>query len=207
MGGGRLLRVVGIVAVALIFAIVICVSSIRFVGLQIRQNGRKQRPVPSDAAIVLGAYTNGYRPSPVLMSRLRAALRLYRMGYIQFFIVSGGRGSDETVSESSSMKRFLVLNGVVDDVILQETTSEDTWENLRNSQQMMHNYGLKTAVIVTSDYHLPRALAVANQLGIDATGFAAWSTRRDWRATTREAIASLKYTLSGQAVWRKSNRM
>lgn len=105
------------------------------------------------------------------------------------------------------MKRFLVLNGVVDDVILQETTSEDTWENLRNSQQMMHNYGLKTAVIVTSDYHLPRALAVANQLGIDATGFAAWSTRRDWRATTREAIASLKYTLSGQAVWRKSNRM
>jgi len=192
-----------VVVVMLIFSMI----SIRIVGLRIRQNGRQHRPLPSDVAIVLGAYTDGYQPSPVLQSRLHAALHLYRIGYVAYLIVSGGRGSDETVSESSSMKRFLILNGVLPELVLQETTSEDTWENLRNSQQMMALYALTTAIVVTSDYHLPRALAVANQLGIDATGFAAWSTRRDWRATTREALASIKYTLSGQASWRKSARM
>ncbi|MCL6452439.1 MAG: YdcF family protein [Alicyclobacillus sp.] len=198
-----MLRVLGFALVGAVAAAVAFVVGLQAVGRQIRRVGRRQRPVPSDVAIVLGAYTHGYRPSPVLADRLRAALQLYRQGYVRYFIVSGGRGADETVSESSSMKRFLVLNGVPPEDILQEMTSADTWENLRNSRQVMLAHGLRTAVVVTSDYHLPRALAVAQQLHIDATGFAAWSTSRDWRATAREVLASMKYTVSGQATWRR----
>ncbi|MFO2548010.1 YdcF family protein [Alicyclobacillus cycloheptanicus] len=165
----------------------------------IRRQGRRERPLPADTGIVLGAYTDGYRPSDPLVARLRAALHLYRHGYVRVLIVSGGRGEDETVAESSSMKRFLILNGVPPEVILEDRRSRDTWENLRNSMSLMQTYHLKTAVIITSDYHLPRALAVARQLGMNATGYAAWSTQRELRTAYREVLARIKYTVTGQA--------
>lgn len=194
------------VALWIVFSVLFIVfggfAGLRLIDKGLRRTGRSEHPVPSDVAIVLGAYTNGYRPSPVLKSRLRAAIDLYRHGYVQYFIVSGGRGADESVTESSSMKRFLILNGVPATIVLEEMFSVDTWENLRNSQVVMERHQLKSAVIVTSDYHLPRALAVANQLGMKATGYASWSTRLEWRAALREVLASVKYTVSGQANWR-----
>lgn len=193
---------VGLILVCVVVLLIAgAFASLRIVGRRVIQHGRKCKPKVSDVAIVLGAYTDGFRPSRVLMDRLRAALDLYRMGFVDYFIVSGGRGNDETVAEASSMKRFLVLNGVDPDLILREMASVDTWENLRNSQQVMARFHLHTAVVVTSDYHLPRALAVAEQLGLQATGFAAWSGPADRRTVSREVIARIKYTLAGQAAW------
>jgi len=177
-----------------------------FVAYSIRYAGRRERPVVSDAAIILGAYTNGFQPSPALLQRLRAALHLYRYGLVAYLIVSGGKGEDETISESRSMKRFLILNGVPADSILEDRYSTDTWENLCNSQQVMLSYGLQTAVIVTSDYHLPRAMAVAKRLQMEATGFASISQRAELRLARREVIAWLKYTWQGQIDWRAPGR-
>jgi uncharacterized SAM-binding protein YcdF (DUF218 family) len=170
---------------------------------EMRRTGRRQRPSPADVAIILGAYTDGYRPSPPLKSRLRAGIELYRRGYITYVIVSGGKGEDESVSESSAMKRFLIINGVHPDYILEEPKSKDTWENLRNSRKAMTQFNLKSAIIVTSDYHLPRALAVAKQLNMDVTGFAAWSGKGEFYSAIREVFARIKYTLYGQAAIRQ----
>lgn len=164
----------------------------------LRRAGRRERPVPSDVGIVLGAYTNGFQPSLPLRSRLRAALHLYRYGVIDAFIVSGGQGGDETVSEASSMKRFLLINGVPASVVHEDAWSKDTWENLQNSRALMQKWNMKTAVIITSDYHLPRALAVARTLDMDVSGFAAYSTRHEFRAATREVFAHIQYTFKGR---------
>ncbi|WP_026960936.1 YdcF family protein [Alicyclobacillus herbarius] len=164
----------------------------------IRRRGRRFRPQPADVAIILGAYTHGYRPSPTLRARLRAGLHLYRCGYVERFIVTGGRGEDESVAEASSMKWFLIVNGVSPEAIVEERLSADTWENLRNSRHVMDRLGLKTAIIVTSDYHLPRAFAVARHLGMDVSGFAAWSPRRELRYAVREVFAWVKYWRDGQ---------
>lgn len=163
-----------------------------------RRKGRRERPVVSDAVIILGAYTDGYRPSRPLTARLRAGLDLYRRGYAAHFIVSGGQGADESISEASSMRRFLILNGIPPEVILMERHSTDTWENLQNSLALMETYHLDTAIVVTSDYHLPRALAVARQLEMRVSGFSAVSTRSEFKFAMREVIARVKYTLSGQ---------
>lgn len=180
----------------------LAVSLNMYAALRIKRAGRRERPVPSDAAIVLGAYTNGYQPGVALSARLKVALDLYRRGYVQYVIVSGGKGSDETVTESRSMKRFLVFNGVPPEVVLEDRHSTDTWENLRNSQEVMLRHGLISAVIVTSDYHLPRALAVARQLDLNASGFAARSGRAERNSMRREVFALAKYLMSGQASWR-----
>lgn len=159
--------------------------------------GQRERPSPADAAIVLGAYTDGYRPSPPLMLRLRAGLHLYRHGFARFIIVSGGQGADESIAESRSMKRFLVMNGVPAALVIEDRHSSDTRENLQNSQVLMQRMGLRTAVVVTSDYHLPRALSVARQLGMTVTGFASVSHRSEFRYAIREIFAQLLYRLHG----------
>ncbi|MDP9727393.1 YdcF family protein [Alicyclobacillus tolerans] len=168
---------------------------------QLSAQGRNIRPVPADVAIVLGAFTDGYRPSPPLIRRLHAAIDLYRMGYMQAIIVSGGRGQDEKVTESHSMKRFLVMNGVAPHVIFEEHKSSDTWENLRNSLLLMNSLGFADAIIVTSDYHLPRALAVAKKLSIPASGYAAKSGKQERRYAVREIFARIQYTLLRKSSW------
>lgn len=197
-----MIRIILLIIFALILVTIVLLKSLADSARSLKRRGLGARPKPADVAIVLGAYTKGYQPGRVLAGRLRAALHLYRMGYVQYFIVSGGRGADESVAESSAMKRFLVMNGVDPTVIIKEMASVDTWENLRNSQTVMDQSGFKTAIIVTSDYHIPRALAVAKQLGIDATGFASPSMRREWRSAVREVFARAKYNISGQSAWR-----
>ena len=197
--GDEMLRWIAIFVLVLWVLVALASATASYLAQDLRKRGRKLQPKPADTAIILGAYTDGFRPSFTLTARLRAGLRLYRAGYVSYFIVSGGRGEDETVSESRSMKRFLVLNGVPPEYVLEDRTSTDTWENLRNSQQVMERNGLITAVVVTSDYHLVRAMAVAKQLEMKATGFAAWSSRDEFRFALREVAARIKYTLSGQA--------
>ncbi|MBX6353848.1 MAG: YdcF family protein [Thermoflavifilum sp.] len=160
-------------------------------------------PAHADAAIILGAYTDGYRPGHALRARLKVGLQLYRAGWVNRIVVSGGRGEDESVSESSSMKRFLIFNGVPPDVIVEERHSADTWENLRNSRAVMARHGFKTAVIVTSDYHLPRAMGVARQLDMAVSGCAARSGRGEFRYALREVPAWVAYTLKGRMAWRQ----
>jgi len=190
--------------------VVICLSSVVIGSLctwtilvqtaeDMKKRGRRERPRPADTAIVLGAYTNGFNPSPPLVARLRAALHLYRCGIVRTVIVSGGKGPDETVSEARSMKRFLILNGVPPEAIVEDRYSTDTWENLYNSTELMQQLGLKSAVVVTSDYHLPRAMAVARQLKLNASGFAANSSRSEFRFALREVLARVQYTVKGQA--------
>ncbi len=182
------------------FCIVGCILLMILVILAewIRQQGRRMQPKVAKTAIVLGAYTDGFHPAPPLMSRLHASLQLYRQGFVEYIIVSGGRGENETVAESSSMKRFLVLNGVHPDVVIEDRHSSDTWENLRNSSAVMKSLGFLDCVIVSSDYHLPRALAVAKQLNLEASGCAAWSTHREFQYAVREVFAYAKYWWSGQ---------
>src|SRR5690348_3275124 len=104
-----MILIIGTATMALLFMIFVMIYSS---AAKLRRIGRKEKPKISDTVIVLGAYTDGFKPSPPLVARLRVALHLYRQGIVPTLIVSGGRGADETVSEATSMKRFLVLNGV-----------------------------------------------------------------------------------------------
>jgi uncharacterized SAM-binding protein YcdF (DUF218 family) len=180
-----------------------CTLALMMAAQNARRKGRLERPVPADAVIILGAYTDGFRPSKPLTARLRAGLHLYRHGYAGYFIVSGGQGADETISEASSMRRFLILNGVPPEVVLMEHHSTDTWENLRNSRAVMAKNNLHSAIVVTSDYHLPRALAVARHLDMQVSGFPAVSQPGEFKYAIREVVARVKYTLNGQATLRK----
>jgi uncharacterized SAM-binding protein YcdF (DUF218 family) len=139
---------------------------------QINAYGRSIKPIKSDAIIVLGAavLSNG-QPSSVLQERLDSALTLYRRHYASVFILTGGRGQGEPISEAEVSKQYLESKGVPSTVMYLDNQSKDTWENLTNAKQIMQKQGTHTAVIVTDFYHQYRAQHYAHELGMNTSGY------------------------------------
>lgn len=131
----------------------------------------KHNPQPSDAIIVLGARIYGdARPSPALQRRLDLAYALYADGYAPAIITTGAQGADEPMPEAEAMRSYLLALGVAPQAVIAEPASYNTKENLLNAQAIMAENEMQTAIVVTSDYHLWRALAICGDIGLEATG-------------------------------------
>lgn len=124
----------------------------------------------SDAMIVLGCQIWGDSPSQMLEYRLKKALEVYNSGYADYIIVSGGQGPDEQYTEAHVMKEWFEKNGVDGNVIIEETKSTSTYENLKYSKRIMEGRSLNTAIIVSSEFHMYRSLDLAKRLGLKAYG-------------------------------------
>ena len=103
-----------------------------------------------DYIIIHGAGLDGPRPTPLLAGRIDKALELWKKQHQRGkFVVSGGQGSDEVVSEAQAMRNYLLEKGVPGDAILMEDKSTTTWENLRYSLAII-NADRATGVGATS---------------------------------------------------------
>ncbi len=149
----------------------------------------------SDAIIIPGARVRmDWTLSNALRYRLDGAMEAFSSGLSGKIIVCGGRGRDEPVDEAFAMREYLIQKGVSGERIYMDRTSDNTIWNLKNAREIMRKNGMKSALIVTSDYHLARALFLARRLGIDASGVktragAALKTRL--LAPAREAVSWL----------------
>ena len=126
------------------------------------------QPTPRPAGLVLGAALWDEKPSPALKERLDLAYQLYREGWVQHLILSGGKG-DDGLSEAEGMKRYLVDKGVPPDRLLLEDQSRNTAENIANSKKILLQRNWEQIHLITHDYHMYRALRLAERAGIDAT--------------------------------------
>lgn len=128
----------------------------------------------ADCIIVLGAqvWMDGTL-SKTLEARVDAALEAYNVGVANKIIVCGGQGADEPTSEARAMRDNLVAKGVPAADVYLEERSVNTQQNLENAHAIMREQGWSTAAIATSDYHLTRALWLARDEGIDASGIPA----------------------------------
>ncbi len=100
--------------------------------------------------------------------RLTEGLILYRTGRIKTILISGGSGSlkDDT-RESMLAKAFLTENcGVPDSVVFIDTVSRNTYENAVESKKVMNAEGLKSAIIITSAWHMRRAEGCFKKVGL-----------------------------------------
>lgn len=153
---------------------------------------------PADAAIVLGAAVYGERPSPVFRERINHAIRLYQDGHVQHIIFTGGVGHRDELAEAEVGRNYALARGVPAQAILIETTSTNTQENLANAQAVAAQHGLDSFLIVSTPYHMRRALTVANDLGMEAysspTRTIRWiSPFTQTLAFTREVVAFMAY--------------
>ncbi|MDD4370282.1 MAG: YdcF family protein [Anaerostipes sp.] len=119
--------------------------------------------------VVLGCGIRGDRVTPLLASRLDKGMEFDKKnGGQSIFIVSGGKGSDEIVSEAQAMKTYLLEHGIQEDRIIKEDNSTTTRENLLFSKKIMEERTKDAScVIVTNNFHVLRAAIFARNLDVN----------------------------------------
>ncbi len=146
-----------------------------------------------DFILVLGYRLDGDRMSPILTARLDKAYELWvEAGKSTPIILSGGQCFAGTLSESQAMKNYLLECGVPEHQLLIEGQSSSTLQNMLHSKTIMETSKPgASCLIVTSEFHVLRALMLARALGINAQGVGAKTVRDPLLLglTTREMMA------------------
>ncbi|MGC4174637.1 SanA/YdcF family protein [Demequina sp.] len=133
-----------------------------------------RRPIASgrfhhaEAALVLGArvWADG-RPSRFLRERVVTGVRLYRMGLVDRIIMSGAGEDSSGYGEPPVMRRVAEAAGVPSEHIIEDPLGVDTYSSCIRARD---EYGMRSVIVATQEFHLPRAVWLCERLGLDAQG-------------------------------------
>lgn len=119
-----------------------------------------------DCILILGAGIWGDKPSPMLQDRLDEGIKLYKEGIASKIIMSGDHGREE-YDEVNIMKEYAIEQGVPSEDIFMDHAGFSTYESIYRAKEI---FDADNIVIVTQEYHLYRALYIADKLNINAYG-------------------------------------
>jgi SanA protein len=168
----------------------------------------------TEVAIVLGASVDGNEPSPILAARANAAIQLFEDGKVSKILVTGDNATTN-YDEVNPVQHYLLAAGIPPQDIFLDHAGFDTYSSMYRAKVV---FDATSAVVVTQDFHLPRAVFTARALGINAYGYNAgtgsvWDYLREipasakalWDIATRRVPEYLgsPYPLTGdgQATW------
>lgn len=120
-------------------------------------------------AVILGAGVRNGKPTPMLKDRLLTGIELYKSGAVKKLIMSGDHGSED-YDEVNIMKSFAVDNGVPDEDIFMDHAGFSTYETVYRAKEI---FEADNIIIVSQEYHLYRALYIAEKLDVKAVGVSA----------------------------------
>ncbi len=122
-----------------------------------------------DCILVLGCglKDNGM-PSDMLNDRLMRSLELYDFDVSSKLLMSGDHGRKE-YDEVGAMKKFAIDNGIPSEDVFMDHAGFSTYESMYRAKKI---FEADKIIIVTQEYHLYRAIYIAEQLGIEAYGVA-----------------------------------
>lgn len=146
----------------------------------------------AEVAIVPGALVEpDGEMSSMLAARVEQASRLWHAGKVEKILVSGDHGSWK-YDEPDTMRKALVQDGVAPEDVFEDHAGFDTWATMVRAREI---FGVREAVVITQGFHMPRALFLADEAGIDATGLTAdlqeWGRQGD-KSTVREVLSRVK---------------
>ncbi len=149
-----------------------------------------------DAMIVLGAQVKpSGEPSLQLQWRIDAAAKAWKERR-SLIVVCGAQGGSEPAPEAHVMRDELIKQGVAAEDILMDDKSFNTRQNIANAVALLEGHDVDHVLVVTSDYHLARAMAIAEDAGLSASGVGAPTLQglRPWvKNQGREGLAWIKY--------------
>jgi len=161
----RLLRL-GTRALAVVVVLLGVYVGVTFV--QVVEAARADSHDPAEAIVVLGAAQYDGRPSPVLRGRLEHALELYQDDIAGIVVVTGGKRDGDRFTEAAAGYAYLREHGVPEEAIVREEQGENTWAQLAAATRLLRDRGMRSAVLVSDDYHAYRLDRIADELGLQA---------------------------------------
>jgi vancomycin permeability regulator SanA len=144
-----------------------------------------------DGILVLGCgVRDDGSPSAMLYDRLQRSVEMYEAGVSDRLLMTGDHGR-ENYDEVAVMKSFAVDAGVPSEDVFMDHAGFSTYESMYRAKEI---FQAKKVIIITQEYHLYRAIYIAESLGLEAYGVAAdyrayyGQTKRD----IREVLARVK---------------
>ncbi|MCI8868852.1 MAG: DUF218 domain-containing protein [Anaerotignum sp.] len=136
---------------------------------RILSSGEAQK-LDADCILVLGCrvHEDG-SPSLMLADRLEKGIELYESGASARLLMSGDHGRSE-YDEVNTMKAFAVEQGVPSEAVFMDHAGFSTYDSIYRAKDV---FQAEKIIVVSQEYHLSRALYIAERLGLDAYGVAA----------------------------------
>ena len=127
-------------------------------------------PEDPDCILVLGCGVDSQgRPKPMLHDRMTVAVELYEKGWADKLLLSGDNSGPD-YNEVGAMETFALDHGVPAEALLLDNEGFNTDASIRRARE---EFRIRRAVIVTQEYHLFRALFLAESYGLEASGVSA----------------------------------
>jgi len=141
----------------------------------------------NDVALVLGTSrvsADGVSANPFFHGRLDAAAELYRAGKVKHLLLSGDN-SRTGYDEPAWMREELVKRGVPISAMTLDYAGFRTLDSMARASLV---FGLRRCTVVTDDFHLARALFLAQAQGVEAVGCQSLPVpwKRSWKTRIRE---------------------
>lgn len=152
---------------------------------------RQDQRYQADAIVVLGAAQYDGRPSPVLRARLDHAATLYRAGYAELIVVTGGIVAGDRVSEATAGQHYLVAAGIPATAIVVAAEGRTTAGSMVAVADYLHGEGLGRVILVSDPFHLARLRIEARRLGLEA-----WTSPTTTSPISRHFGTELRYLLA-----------
>ncbi|MBR2937018.1 MAG: YdcF family protein [Oscillospiraceae bacterium] len=123
-----------------------------------------------DCIIVLGCQVRDDGSlSHMLRDRLMRSLEVYNAGAAPKLLMSGDHGRKD-YDEVGAMKQYAIDNGVPSENVFMDHAGFSTYETVYRAKKI---FEADKVIIITQEYHLYRALYIAEKLGIEAYGVSA----------------------------------
>jgi len=119
-----------------------------------------------NVGIVFGGGVSDDEPLPLVQNRLDTAKQLLDGGYVDKLILSGDNRQLD-YNEPAVMHDYLVNQGVAEQQLQQDFAGRSTYETCERAKKI---FGVSRAILVSESVHLPRAIYLCRQHGIDAYG-------------------------------------
>ena len=141
-----------------------------------------------DCILVLGCKVHDSgTPSAMLHDRLTMGVELYELGAAPKLLMSGDHGRTD-YDEVAAMKQFAVDEGIASEDVFMDHAGFSTYESVYRAKEI---FQADKILIVTQEYHLYRALYIANRLGIEACGVSS-----DYRAYAGQSMRDAREVLA-----------
>jgi SanA protein len=121
-------------------------------------------------AIVFGAgLTHSGNPTPILIDRVTTAAQLFFSGKVEKILLSGDN-SYVNYNEPGAMQKYAMSLGVPKDALVLDYAGRRTYDTCYRAKNI---FQVDEAILVTQNFHLPRAMFTCDELGIKVTGISA----------------------------------
>ncbi len=111
----------------------------------------------------------------MLADRVATAVDLYKAGKAQVLLMTGDNSTPD-YNEPETMKRYAMRLGVPAEAIVLDYAGRRTYDSCYRAA---HIFQLQSAILVTQEFHMDRALLTCNALGVSAVAVTA-DYQRPW---------------------------